>query len=160
MHSTFTGISASSAFRPLLSCFVRLALHLLRVFYSVTDCNAMLQTGSMFVLSRSHAQQLLQPALTPTTQTGARSPPSLLDVGAGDGHVTQCLGHLFSSVTVTEVSARMCRRLQSKGFSRVICCDSIGPSDDLFAKGEVYDVVSLMNIVDRCHDPAQVQRMT
>ncbi len=67
---------------------------------------------------------------------------------------------------------RMCRRLQANGFSRVICCDSIGPigdgsarskgqvCDDSFAKGQSYDVVALMNVIDRCHDPSQVRYST
>ena len=68
----------------------------------------------------------------------------------------------------------MCRRLRARGFPRVICCDSIGVKgqvgatkgqvfnakgqvcDDAFANGQVYDVVALMNILDRCHEPLQV----
>ena len=68
----------------------------------------------------------------------------------------------------------MCRRLRARGFPRVICCDSIGVKgqvgatkgqvfnakgqvcDDAFARGQVYDVVALMNILDRCHEPLQV----
>jgi SAM-dependent methyltransferase len=129
----------------------------------VTDTNALLGTGSMFVLSRAHARRLLAPALS------AASPsPCLLDVGAGDGEVTLRLSAMFTSVTATEVSGWMCRRLQTKGFSRVICCNSIGSNGhfvahsksqlyaDAFAKGQVYDVVALMNLLDRCHEPAQL----
>ncbi len=149
--------------KPWRACFLGLGLQFLRVFFSVTDTNALLGTGSMFVLSRAHVRRLLAPALS------AASPsPCLLDVGAGDGEVTLRLSPLFTSVTVTEVSGWMCRRLRKKGFSRVICCDSISSNGhfsansnsqlhaDAFAKGQVYDVVALMNLVDRCHEPAQL----
>jgi hypothetical protein len=63
----------------------------------------------------------------------------------------------------------MCRRLQKKGFSRVICCKDISAKshalDDVdsqlcgnsFETGQAYDVVSLMNVLDRCHEPLQVR---
>jgi hypothetical protein len=48
----------------------------------------------------------------------------------------------------------------------VICCDSISSNysangqvpDATFSKSQVYDVVAVMNVVDRCHEPAQVPR--
>ena len=76
-----------------------------------------------FVLSSAQARLLLQPAL----QSAAATASSLLDVGAGgdyngdddiahcdnnvcaagDGEVTFRMSYLFTSVTATEVSARM-----------------------------------------------------
>ena len=52
----------------------------LRVFFSITDTNALLGRGDMFVLSTDQALALLG---------GVRPGGTLLDVGAGDGNVTR-----------------------------------------------------------------------
>lgn len=66
----------------------------------------------MFVLSRCQLSRLIPLSILPQT------PPLLLDIGAGDGHVTdnfrQALGS--TSVHVTETSKVMQRVLRRKGF--------------------------------------------
>ena len=73
--------------------------------------NSLLEKGRMFVFSVAHLSVLLPPSL---------SPPSLvLDVGSGDGHVTDKLrAHLGPGTVlhVTEASAIMRRVLQKKGY--------------------------------------------
>jgi hypothetical protein len=81
------------------------------MFLSFTDINGLLEKGLMFVFSVAHLSVLLPPSL---------SPPSLvLDVGSGDGHVTDKLrAHLGPGTVlhVTETSAIMRRVLQKKGY--------------------------------------------
>ncbi len=63
----------------------------------------------MFVFSRQHLTRLL-PSHSP--------PPSLLlDIGSGDGHVTEKMSSLFGCrVYVTETSKVMQRILKKKGY--------------------------------------------
>ena len=63
----------------------------------------------MFVLSTQHARALLQ--LGPDDRL-----PLLLDVGAGDGGVTERLEPLFDRVVATEASQWMVGRLRDRGF--------------------------------------------
>jgi SAM-dependent methyltransferase len=86
----------------------------------------------MFTLSREQVRVLLP--------TIARLPDaSLLDVGAGDGGVTARMAPLFRSVTATEVSGPMCRRLRRRGYTTVQTA-TIGPS--VFPKDASFDVVT------------------
>ncbi len=45
----------------------------------------------------------------------------LLDIGAGDGNVTEKLATFVNEVVCTEVSAPMVRALNAKGFKYVLC---------------------------------------
>ena len=109
----------------------------LRWFLSDFDINGLLGTYPMHVLSTAQWTQLL----------GAGSHGRLLDVGSGRGDVTTELGRLFDEVTATETSKPMVRRLEKLGF-RVISGDlATLPHTDK------YDVVSLLNVLDRCDRP-------
>ena len=50
------------------------------------------------------------------TDTRAAFPAKLLDVGAGDGHVTSHLEPLFEEITATEASTHMGKRLRARGY--------------------------------------------
>jgi SAM-dependent methyltransferase len=75
---------------------------------------------------------------------------SLLDVGAGNGDLTQALAPLFREVTVTEQSSWMRRRLQQRGFK-------VGPAD-LDQVGVQFDVVTCLNVLDRTPRPVSLFR--
>ncbi|KAJ1459504.1 DREV methyltransferase-domain-containing protein [Pelagophyceae sp. CCMP2097] len=77
---------------------------------------------------------------------GLRNPATLLDVGAGPGHITLQLSPLFQRVSATEQSWPCARALRRLGFEV-----AHGP-DIGFARGRTFDVVSLLNVLDRCAD--------
>ena len=72
----------------------------------------------MFVLSRAQVQQLFR-----RQQFVAGCTTSLLDIGAGDGHVTASLASLVDEVTTTEASAPMVAHLNARGYNSVQTCD-------------------------------------
>ena len=144
---------------------------LLRLFYSITDTNAILRRGQMFVLSDGAVRQLLA---TPSVAAGdadggadgisaaigagagAGAPLSLrrgrlLDVGAGDGGVTAILARHFDEVHATEVSRPMAARLRERGYT---VHETPYLSADAFPHAHSYDVVSILNVLDRCDHPA------
>jgi len=107
--------------------------------FSKTDVNGFLGRGSMHVISTAQAKILL----------GGLSNGSLLDIGAGDGNVTQNLAPLFRRVVTTEVSVPMCKRLRDRGWE---CINTELPTAASL-KHEKFDYVSLCNVLDRCDRP-------
>lgn len=109
----------------------------LRGLLSDFDINGLLDTYPMHVLGRRQWEHVLPDA-------GGR----LLDVGSGNGDVTAALAPLFDDVTVVETSRWMARRLRRRGYR----CHAV----DLGAEavpGGPYDVISLLNVLDRCDRP-------
>ena len=79
----------------------------------------------------------------------------LLDVGAGDGHVTQHLARLFRSVVATEVSQPMVGRLQERGWDAILTA-----SVEKEVVGGDFDCVAFLNVLDRCDRPfSMLQQM-
>jgi SAM-dependent methyltransferase len=79
---------------------------------------------------------------------------ALLDVGAGDGNVTEKLAWLFESVSVTEVSEPMIARLTERGYSAYLT-DTVSPAQ----LGEPrFQCVSCLNVLDRCSTPLTLMR--
>jgi 16S rRNA A1518/A1519 N6-dimethyltransferase RsmA/KsgA/DIM1 with predicted DNA glycosylase/AP lyase activity len=88
----------------------------LRKVFSRTTANGLLHKGGMFVVSTAHARQLLQRPEGHGLPAGA-----LLDVGAGDGGVTEKLVSLFQQTVVTETSSSMVMRLKrSRKYTAVV----------------------------------------
>ena len=122
--------------------------------WSLTDVNAILGRGQMFVLSTAQAQQLLP-------FEGGPGGRRLLDVGAGDGGVTARLRPLFSHVTCTEVSQPMCRRLRTRTgvVDQVVHSSALARAQGApFDRDGAFDCVSLFNVIDRCDHPAELLR--
>ncbi|XP_019766969.1 protein-L-histidine N-pros-methyltransferase isoform X1 [Dendroctonus ponderosae] len=107
-------------------------------FMTQTSINGWLQRGSMFVVSRPQLLKLLNVDDTVKFQ-------SLLDLGAGDGNVTAQLAPFFHRVYVTEVSVAMKNLLQRQGFSIL--------DIDAWHRTNKYDVISCLNLIDRCDTP-------
>jgi SAM-dependent methyltransferase len=131
-----------------------LRLHrLLTLFLSDFDANALLGTYPVFLLSTPQALALLQAAY-PALPGDAR----LLDVGAGSGDVTTRLSPLVDRITCAERSRGMCRVLRRRGFDtwRGSCAEGM-PGDPL-ASAESHDIVSLLNVIDRCRAPRTLLR--
>ncbi|KAG9350256.1 hypothetical protein JZ751_026610 [Albula glossodonta] len=111
---------------------------------SRTSINGFLGRGSMFVFSGDQFHRLLQ--ISPDWQ-GHR----LLDLGAGDGGVTEVMGRHFKEVYATEVSTPMKWHLHKKNY-RVLAVD--GWQDTGFQ----YDLISCLNLLDRCDQPLTLLR--
>ncbi|KAI9984158.1 hypothetical protein PInf_005451 [Phytophthora infestans] len=101
----------------------------LGLFYSLTDANGILGRGQMFVLSQAQVQRLLHPL--------GGGGGSLLDIGAGDGNVTASLASLVTQVTTTEASAPMHEFVQSR---------------------KPYNIISMLNVLDRADKPLTMLR--
>ncbi|XP_029637362.1 methyltransferase-like protein 9 [Octopus sinensis] len=122
--------------------FYSLFRSVLSWFMTNTSINAYLNRGSMFVYSQAHFMKLL--GLKETTVF-----ENLIDLGAGDGMVTKKMASYFKNVYVTEVSNQMKIRLKEKGF--------INLALDRWANGDIiYDVVTCLNLLDRCNEPLTI----
>ncbi|XP_069113889.1 LOW QUALITY PROTEIN: protein-L-histidine N-pros-methyltransferase-like [Argopecten irradians] len=119
-----------------------LSKSLLTWFMTGTSVNGLLQRGSMFVFSDSHLQQLLQ---IDDSYRGQ----SMIDLGAGDGMVTDKMAKYFETVYATEVSSIMRWRLQSKGYT-LLEIDQWGDGS------RKYDLIGCLNLLDRCDKPVTI----
>ncbi|CAJ0940747.1 unnamed protein product [Ranitomeya imitator] len=109
------------------------------MFMSRTSINGLLGRGSMFVFSPEQFQRLLK--VGPDWKSHR-----LLDLGAGDGEVTKVMSPHFEEIYVTEMSQTMIWQLQKKKY-RVLNID------EWQSTGFLYDVISCLNLLDRCHQP-------
>ena len=136
----------------------------LRKFMSLTDANAMLGRGKMHVLSEAHVADLL--GARKKKNEAAAAPPTeklLLDVGAGEGEVTEKSrdGGGFDVVVATEASAPMVRRLRQKKFDVVLESSDVSTVTRACAEAtgkriraeDGFDCVALLNVLDRCDTP-------
>uniref|UniRef100_A0A3Q1JUE6 Methyltransferase like 9 n=1 Tax=Anabas testudineus TaxID=64144 RepID=A0A3Q1JUE6_ANATE len=128
-------------FTQLYHSFVSTALS---PFVSRTSINGFLGRGSMFVFSPKQFQKLLR--IGPEWKT-----ERLLDLGAGDGGVTQVMGAHFREVYATEVSLPMTWHLQRRNYK-------VLGIDEWQQTGFQYDVISCLNLLDRCDDPLRLLR--
>uniref|UniRef100_A0A3P8UPG6 Methyltransferase 9, His-X-His N1-histidine n=1 Tax=Cynoglossus semilaevis TaxID=244447 RepID=A0A3P8UPG6_CYNSE len=106
---------------------------------SRTSINGFLGRGSMFVFSVEQFQQLL--GINPEWRA-----ERLLDLGAGDGGVTEVMGGHFREVYTTEVSLSMKWHLQKRNYK-------VLDIDEWQRTGFQYDIISCLNLLDRCDDP-------
>ncbi|XP_063235849.1 protein-L-histidine N-pros-methyltransferase [Bacillus rossius redtenbacheri] len=119
-----------------------LARSFLGLFMTQTSINGLLGRGSMFVFSLEQFRLLLG---------GGGGRDHLLDLGAGDGRTTQVMAPLFAQVSVTEVSGPMRSALVKKGFRLV-------EVDEWARAGARYDVITCLNLLDRCDRPLSLLR--
>uniref|UniRef100_A0A3Q3XKA1 Uncharacterized protein n=1 Tax=Mola mola TaxID=94237 RepID=A0A3Q3XKA1_MOLML len=111
---------------------------------SRTSINGFLGRGSMFVFSAEQFQQLLR--INPEWKA-----ERLLDLGAGDGGVTEVMGVHFSEIYATEVSLPMKWHLQRRNYK-------VLGIDEWQQTSFQYDVISCLNLLDRCDDPLLLLR--
>ena len=97
--------------------------------------NGLIGRGRMFVYSTSQFKTLLNEQSSFDT---------LLDIGAGDGSVTERMSSLFNKVYVTEFSSTMQWRLSSYGYTVL--------DKDHWAN-LTFDVITCLNVLDRCDKP-------
>ncbi|XP_077982874.1 protein-L-histidine N-pros-methyltransferase-like [Glandiceps talaboti] len=111
----------------------------LSLFMTNTSINGFIGRGSMFVFSTTQFRKLMQ--ISDDWKTG-----KLLDLGAGDGMVTKCMESHFEEIFATEMSSPMRWRLESRGYK-------ILGIDEWSNGSHRYDVVSCLNLLDRCDKP-------
>lgn len=111
-------------------------------FYSLTESNAILNTGRMFLISQNHIK----------TFFGEQTFTSMLDIGAGDGNVTRQFEFLIEgrNITCTETAPKMIKVLKSKGYA---IQDKIEGEFDLIACLNVYKLFNIYFRLDRCEKP-------
>ncbi len=106
------------------------------------DANALAGTHDMRVVGTAQLERLLGRA-------GLRGGGRLLDVGAGDGHVTAELAPLFDAVETTEVSKGMAKRLREKGYR----CHEVDLVQERLEAAVPFDAIALLNVIDRTSHP-------
>ena len=73
----------------------------------------------------------------------------LLDIGCGDGAVTQKFKPIVNHISVTEVSTNMCKRLKKTAF-----IDEVFEIETL-PEGK-FDLIACLNVLDRCDRPSDL----
>lgn len=73
----------------------------------------------------------------------------LLDVGAGDGLVTDLMKPLFHEVETTELSRNMAKRLRERGYE----CHEIDLTEETLSELNRFDCICLLNVIDRTSRP-------
>lgn len=111
-------------------------------FMENTSINGWLGRGSMFVYSRSQFTKLLD---IDKDWKG----DSMLDLGAGDGEVTKMMSSYFHQIYATETSGPMIKRLKDKGY-RILDLETWDNGSLMF------DLVSCLNLLDRCDKPISI----
>merc|ERR1719403_31367 len=128
--------------------YYNFAKSLLSRFYCQTDINGILARGSMFVFSKEQFL-LLSSSIPPPSFTPSSTLPALLDLGSGDGRPTTSLSPFFDQTFVTEVSRPMQKLCTARGFK-------VLELDEWAKEANKYDVISALNLFDRCDRPITI----
>merc|ERR1719153_495704 len=128
--------------------YYNFAKSLLSWFYCQTDINGILARGSMFVFSKEQFL-LLSSAISPPSFNPSSTLPALLDLGSGDGRPTTSLSPFFDQTFVTEVSRPMQKLCTARGFK-------VLQLDEWAKEANKYDVISALNLFDRCDRPITI----
>jgi len=137
---------AASVAEPYTDSWV-FARSVLAAFIGRYSADAALDMSRMFVLSTAQWATLTQ-------RNGTEPSGRLLDIGAGDGHITQKAAPLFEEVVATESSWWLCRRIRQRGLTAV----HAGSIRDAGLCEGGFDVVSALNLLDRIDDPVGLLR--
>lgn len=123
-----------------LQLWHNIAKLILNFVMTQTSINGLLNRGSMFVFSKQQFASLVGSELSPDFTA-----ENVLDIGAGDGAVTNIFAHHFSNVFVTETSTPMRWRLKSRGYLLL--------DVDAWGVDGKYDMITILNVLDRCAEP-------
>eukprot|EP00808_Paulinella_micropora_P003570 g82576.t1 len=119
-----------------------------------TQLHGFLGTGKMHLLSADQLRRALEKSDSSSKKSvWSKEGKRLLDVGAGDGGITERLAGMFDHVETTEVSSHMAFRLRKKGW---ICHHTADVKT--VPRGEGFDVICLLNVLDRCDRPLTLLR--
>lgn len=113
----------------------------LTAWFSDFDADGLLDMYPMHLLGTAEWRTLL----------GERRGQRHLDIGAGAGHVTSKIAPLFGETVTTETSRIMAQKLRRRGF-RCVEADVA----ETGAPEPEYDVVTCLNVLDRCPRPTSL----
>lgn len=130
----------------------------LKRYVSTTDADGWCGAGKMHLVSHVQAMKLLH------MERGKNKQGCLLDVGAGDGRITEAFAPLFQNTVVLETSYAMVRRLQAKPYVVLVHDeDETMPLENVrrrateagvpLCEGKWFDAILLLNVLDRCDEP-------
>ena len=120
----------------------------LTLLLSDFDANGLLGMYPVFLLSTPQALRLLAAG-----RPGGPSEARMLDIGAGSGDVTTRLAPLVGAIECTEASRFMARRLRRRGFPCWHGRVGEGTPGDPLAGDARYDLIALLNVIDRASKP-------
>ncbi|GFS55327.1 methyltransferase-like protein 9 [Trichonephila clavipes] len=103
--------------------------------------------GSMFVFSNAQFENIVSPFSN--LREGWKTCGNMLDLGAGDGKVTDVMARHFKNTYATEVSGVMRRILASKNFGLL----DVDKWADAEEGPRYFDLISCLNLLDRCDRP-------
>lgn len=110
------------------------------------DVNAFLNIYPLHIFSQGQLEMLLKTVRDTPVFT------QVLDVGAGSGKVTQQLRPFCKSLLVSETSAGMAEQLKQQGY-QVWQEDIAQSAAARKAEGLDFEMVSILNVLDRCASP-------
>ena len=121
-----------------------LALAMARKVMSDYDANGLVGAHDMRVLGEAQWAQLF-------AAVGFERRGNALDVGAGEGQVTDELRPFFDDVVTTELSMQMARRLRKRGYR----CHEVDLAEQSLPEDErgPFDFIALLNVIDRTRLP-------
>lgn len=127
--------------------FHSFARTILTLFMTSTSANGLLGRGSMFVFSDKQFVSLMggEESLAKT----ANSRKTLLDLGAGDGNVTQIMANYYKSTFVTEISPVMRKILAKRGYE-------VLEVETWTQTNLTFDLIACLNLLDRCDRPLTI----
>uniref|UniRef100_A0A5S6R3Y4 DREV methyltransferase n=1 Tax=Trichuris muris TaxID=70415 RepID=A0A5S6R3Y4_TRIMR len=134
----------------LLQLWHVLCIPVLRIFYQKTCINALLNRGTMFLFSSAQLARLFGWSDTSTFSSSGLN-RTVLDLGAGDGHVSLRYSPFFDHIIATEASAFMCYRLKEKGITVI-------GMDEWQVDTLRVDMISCLNLLDRHPRPRTLLR--
>jgi len=138
--NSFLKWSADRGNSYLLQIFYAFSAPLLKLVTTKTATNGILYRGEMFVLSKEQFHTLVDEK--------QEKYENWLDLGAGDGGALERLGvkDMASTVWTTEICGVMRKRLEWRGFN----IKDVEKWDN-----QQYDVISMLNLLDRAGNPDQ-----
>uniref|UniRef100_A0A914WKH3 Uncharacterized protein n=1 Tax=Plectus sambesii TaxID=2011161 RepID=A0A914WKH3_9BILA len=140
----FLANSLSTSNSICLQTYYTLATLFLQTFITKTSINGVLDRGGMYLFSPQHFQQLLD--LPPDWIAADKK---MIDLGAGDGAITEVMKQYYKQASATEASQIMQWRLRQKDITLL-------PIDGW--NDQHFDLISALNLLDRHFDPKSLLR--
>jgi len=127
----------------------------LRTFMSRTDANGVAGRGKMFVLSPAQIEKIA-PGVLLAAKDEEKRRRKLLDIGSGDGSITERFAQFFVEVVTTETSSVMADRLRARNWK----CFQPGKQElpEPSSEDDLFDLITCFNVLDRCDKPVTLLR--
>ena len=121
------------------------------------DINGFVDIYPLHIFTSQQLMQFLEFGLRLGDNREISNIKDVLDVGSGVGQVTDELNKVFRNVITTEMSTVMCNRLQKKGY--ISWNEDISYTySDRINEGYTFDMISLLNVIDRTPRPISLLR--